>query len=270
MTDHVQRFAGRHVIITGSGSPVGIGRGIARRFAAEGAKVAVADVDRDGGEQAAAELKANGAEARFFYIDVTSEDSIKDCVRKATEAFGPIHVAVSNAGISETESSALEITQAQWDRVYAVNARGSFMFCRACANIMIDNDVKGSIVTISSIMGRAAKNMTGAYASSKAAVIMFTKSLAKALAPLGIRVNSVAPGMVSTNLYRPVETEMLMEKDSFVPWIIEQSVANGQLLIPREGTPEDMAAAVAFFASDDASYITAQCLCVDGGMDWSW
>jgi NAD(P)-dependent dehydrogenase (short-subunit alcohol dehydrogenase family) len=270
MTVYGKRFVNKHVIITGAGSPAGIGRGIAHRFAAEGAKVVVADVDRTGGEQVAAALSAQGAEARYISMDVTSEDSIKQCVQEAVEAFGPVHVAVSNAGISETESSALEISAAQWDRVYAVNARGSFMFCRACANNMIEHQVQGSIVTISSIMGRSAKNMTGAYASSKAAVIMFTKSLAKALAPLGIRVNSVAPGMVSTNLYRPVETEMMMDKDSFVPWIIEQCIASGQLLIPREGTPDDMAAAVAFLASDEAAYITAQCLCVDGGMDWSW
>jgi NAD(P)-dependent dehydrogenase (short-subunit alcohol dehydrogenase family) len=135
---------------------------------------------------------------------------------------------------------------------------------------MMDNDVKGSIITISSTMGRTSKNMTGAYASSKSAVIMFTRSLAKALAPMGIRVNSVAPGMVATNLYRPVETEMMMERDEFVPWIIEQCITSGQLLIPRVGTPEDMAATIAFLASKDAAYITAQCISVDGGMDWSW
>jgi meso-butanediol dehydrogenase/(S,S)-butanediol dehydrogenase/diacetyl reductase len=179
-------------------------------------------------------------------------------------------VAVSNAGISETESSALEISGEQWDKVYAVNTKGSFMFCRTCANEMINNDIKGSIVTISTIMGRSAKNMTGAYSSSKSAVIMFTKSLAKALGPMGIRVNSVAPGMVITNLYKNVEEEMMMEKDSFVPWIVEESIKSGQLLIPRDGKPEDMAAAVAFLASDEASYITAQVLSVDGGVDWSW
>ena len=268
MTETDRRFADKHVVITGAGS--GIGRGVARRFAAEGARVTVADIDGEGGARVAAELNESGAEAVFMPVDVTSDDSIRDLVGGAFETLGPIHVAVSNAGISETESSALEISAEQWDRVYAVNARGSFMFCRACAGNMIDNDVKGSIVTVSSIMGRSSKNITGAYASSKSAVIMFTKSLAKALAPMGIRVNSLAPGMVVTNLYRPVENEMMMEKDSFVPWIVEQCIESGQLLIPREGTPEDMAAAVAFLASDDASYITAQVLCVDGGMDWCW
>lgn len=268
MTEQLQRFTGRHVIVTGSGS--GIGRGIAHRFASEGARVVVADIDGKGGNAVAQELKHNGAEALYIPVDVTSEASIKGMIEEAAQAFGPPHVAVSNAGISETQSSALEITSEQWDAVFAVNTRGSFMFCRACATTMMENDIKGSIVTVSSIMGRAAKNMTGAYAASKAAVIMFTKTLAKALAPMGIRVNCIAPGMVRTNLYRPVEQEMLMERDSFVPWIIEQCVASGQLLIGREGTPFDMAAAAAFLASEDASYITAQVLCVDGGMDWCW
>ncbi len=263
-----KRFIDKHVIISGAGS--GIGRGIAHRFAAEGAKVVVADIDPEGGKGVAEELKKNGTQTIYIPVDVTSEDSIKELVKKAVETFGTLHVAVSNAGISETESSALEISGEQWDKVYAVNTKGSFMFCRTCANNMIDNETKGSIVTISTIMARSAKSMTGAYSSSKSAVIMFTKNLAKSLAPLGIRVNSVAPGMVKTNLYKNVEGEMLMEKDSFVPWIVEQSIKSGQLLIPREGEPEDMAAAVAFLASDEASYITAQVLSVDGGVDWSW
>lgn len=268
MSAPCKRFTDKHVIITGGGS--GIGEGIARRFASEGARVTVSDIDREGGERAVSELKKAGRAAQYLYVDVTSEESSKELVARAAETFGPLHVAVSNAGISETESSALEISTEQWDRVFAVNARGSFMFSRACANNMMENGVTGSIIIISSIMGRASKNMTGAYAASKAAAIMFTKTLAKALAPMGIRVNGLAPGMVKTNLYRPVESEMMMEKDSFVPWIIEQCIESGQLLIPREGTTEDMAGAVAFLASDDASYITAQVLCVDGGMDWCW
>ena len=268
MSELCKRFVDKHVIITGGGS--GIGEGIAHRFAAEGARVTVADIDKEGGERVAADLKKKGAEAQYLPVDVTSEESSKELVTKAVEAFGPLHVAVSNAGVSETESSALEISSEQWDKVFAVNTKGSFMFCRACANNMMENEVKGSIIVTSSIMGRASKNMTGAYAASKSAAIMFTKTLAKALAPMGIRVNSLAPGMVSTNLYRPVESEMMMEKDSFVPWIIEQCIETGQLLIPREGTPEDMAGAVAFLASDDASYITSQVLCVDGGVDWCW
>ena len=263
-----KRFVDKHIIITGGGS--GIGEGIAHRFAAEGARVTVADIDKAGGERVASELKGKGVEAHYLHVDVTSEESSKELVAKAVEFFGPLHVAVSNAGISETESSALEISSEQWDKVFAVNTRGSFMFARACATSMMENEIKGSIIITSSIMGRDSKNMTGAYAASKSAAIMFTKTLAKALAPMGIRVNSLAPGMVKTNLYQAVESEMMMEKDSFVPWIIDQCIESGQILIPRIGTPEDMAGAVAFLASEDASYITAQVLCVDGGLDWCW
>ncbi len=270
MEKNLKRFVGEHVVVTGAGSPVGIGRGIALRFASEGALVTIADIDPESGDRVAAEIKAQGGAAQFIYVDVSKEESILELIKKATAAYGPIKVGVSNAGISETQSSALEISVSEWDRIYGVNVRGSFLFCRACANNMMDHEVPGSIITISSTMGRTSKNMTGAYASSKSAVIMFTKSLAKALAPRGIRVNSIAPGLVTTNLYRPVESEMMMERDSFVPWIIEQCISSGQLLIPRVGTAEDMAAAVAFLASKDASYITAQCLSVDGGMDWSW
>jgi meso-butanediol dehydrogenase/(S,S)-butanediol dehydrogenase/diacetyl reductase len=268
MSEQCKRFVDKHVIITGAGS--GIGEGIAHRFGAEGARVTVADIDKEGGERVTADLKNKGAEAQYLPVDVTSEESSKELVTRAVETFGPLHVAVSNAGVSETESSALEISSEQWDKVFAVNTKGSFMFCRACGNNMMENEVKGSIIVTSSIMGRSSKSMTGAYAASKSAAIMFTKTLAKALAPMGIRVNSLAPGMVKTNLYRSVESEMMMDKDSFVPWIIEQCIESGQLLIPREGTAEDMAGAVAFLASDDASYITAQCLCVDGGLDWCW
>jgi NAD(P)-dependent dehydrogenase (short-subunit alcohol dehydrogenase family) len=119
-------------------------------------------------------------------------------------------------------------------------------------------------------MARGGKGMSGAYASSKAAVIMFTKTLAKALASSGIRVNCVSPGIVATDIYTKVEKEMMMEAGAFADWLVDESVNNGQLLIPRAGTPDEIAAAVAFLASEDASYITAQNLSVDGGMDWCW
>ena len=135
---------------------------------------------------------------------------------------------------------------------------------------MIDHGVTGAIVTLSTLMARSGKGMSGAYASSKAAVIMFTKTLAKSLAPMGIRVNCVSPGIVATDIYNKVENEMMMEKGTFADWLVEESIKNGQLLIPRGCQPAEIAAAVSFLASEDASYITAQNLSVDGGMDWCW
>jgi len=268
MNTGARRFVDQHVIITGAAT--GIGRGIALRFAAEGARVVIANRNRERGEKVAQEVRDKGWNAQYIRVDVAEPGSINELIRNAVSTFGPIHVAVSNAGVSETESSALDISVAEWDRIFNTNARGAFLFSRACAQNMIENNVPGAIVTISSNLARSAKCMAGAYPASKAAVIMLTKNLAKLLAPMGIRVNCVAPGVVATEIWHKMEKEMMMEQDTFADWLIEQSVASGQLLIPRTGEPAEIAAAVAFLASQEASYITAQVLSVDGGMDWCW
>ncbi len=261
-------FNNMHIIVTGAGA--GIGRAIAHRFAAAGANVIIANRNRENGESVVQEIQEKGGSALYIQTDVSQEQDITNLLQKATEAFGPVHVAISNAGITESASSALDITSQEWDQVYAVNTRGSFLFCRACAQNMMENSVQGAIVTISTLMARDGKGMSGAYASSKAAVIMFTKTLAKSLAPMGIRVNCVSPGIVATDIYSKVETEMMMEKGTFADWLVEESIKSGQLLIPRRGEPEEIASAVAFLASEEASYITAQNLSVDGGLDWCW
>ncbi len=268
MDTGARRFSDQHVIITGAAT--GIGRSIAHKFALEGAKVVIANRNRERGEAVAKEIRDKGWSAKHIFVDVAQPATIDELIKTAVAMYGPVNVAVSNAAVSETQSSALDISVEEWDRIFNINARGSFLFSRACAQNMIDNNIQGSIVTLSSIMARSAKSMSGAYPASKAAVIMFTKNLAKLLAPMGIRVNCVTPGVVATEIWHEVETEMMMEKDTFADWLIEQSIASGQLLIPRIGKPEEIAAAVAFLASSEASYITAQVLSVDGGMDWCW
>jgi NAD(P)-dependent dehydrogenase (short-subunit alcohol dehydrogenase family) len=268
MDSGARRFSDQHVIITGAAT--GIGRSIAHKFALEGAKVVIANRNRERGEAVAKEIRDKGWSAKHIFVDVAQPATIDELIKTAVAMYGPVNVAVSNAAVSETQSSALDISVDEWDRIFNINARGSFLFSRACAQNMIDNNIQGSIVTLSSIMARSAKSMSGAYPASKAAVIMFTKNLAKLLAPMGIRVNCVTPGVVATEIWHEVETEMMMEKDTFADWLIEQSIASGQLLIPRIGKPEEIASAVAFLASSEASYITAQVLSVDGGMDWCW
>ena len=268
MDSGARRFSDQHVIITGAAT--GIGRSIAHKFALEGAKVVIANRNRERGEAVAKEITDKGWSAKHIFVDVAQPATIDELIKTAVAMYGPVNVAVSNAAVSETQSSALDISVEEWDRIFNINARGSFLFSRACAQNMIDNNIQGSIVTLSSIMARSAKSMSGAYPASKAAVIMFTKNLAKLLAPMGIRVNCVTPGVVATEIWHEVETEMMMEKDTFADWLIEQSIASGQLLIPRIGKPEEIACAVAFLASSEASYITAQVLSVDGGMDWCW
>ncbi|MBN2106577.1 MAG: SDR family oxidoreductase [Deltaproteobacteria bacterium] len=268
MEQSIKRFLNKHIIITGAAA--GIGKGVALRFADEGGRVVIADRNRECGEAVAKQITESGGKAAYIFVDLVDHNSINELIKKAADVFGPVDIAVSNAGIAESQSSALDINVEEWDRVYDINTRGSFFFCKACAQNMMDNDTKGSIVTMGSLVARSAKGMSGAYASSKAAIIMFTKTLAKCLAPMGIRVNCVSPGIVATEIYSNVEKEMMMEKDSFADWLVEQSIASGQLLISRCGTSGDIAGAVAFLASDDAAYITAQNLSVDGGMDWCW
>lgn len=262
------RFNNMHIVVTGAGT--GIGRSITHCFAAEGGRVVIANRNRANGDRVVREIEDRGGTALYIQTDVTQERDIDSLLQKACESYGPVHVAVSNAAISESASSALDISTEEWNKVYSINTRGAFLFCRACARNMIDHGVKGSIITISTLMARSGKWMSGAYASSKAAVIMFTKTLAKCLAPMGIRVNCVSPGVVATDIYNKVEEEMMMGKGTFADWLVEQSIESGQLLIPRIGKPEEIATAVAFLASEDAAYITAQNLSVDGGMDWCW
>ena len=177
MEKGLKRFSGRNVVVTGGGS--GIGIGICRRFAGEGANVVVADIDEEGGKKTENEIKAKKGSASYIYVDVSDNNSINELIKKSVSEFGNIDIAVANAGISDKASSALEATVEDWDRVYDVNVKGAFFFSKASILHMMENGVKGSVVTISSIMGRAIKNMTGAYASSKASVIAFTKTLAK-------------------------------------------------------------------------------------------
>ena len=239
MDTGARRFSDQHVIITGAAT--GIGRSIAHKFALEGAKVVIANRNRERGEAVAKEIRDKGWSAKHIFVDVAQPATIDELIKTAVAMYGPVNVAVSNAAVSETQSSALDISVDEWDRIFNINARGSFLFSRACAQNMIDNNIQGSIVTLSSIMARSAKSMSGAYPASKAAVIMFTKNLAKLLAPMGIRVNCVTPGVVATEIWHEVETEMMMEKDTFADWLIEQSIASGQLLIPRIGKPEEIA-----------------------------
>ncbi len=159
------RFKDMHIVVTGAGT--GIGRSIAHRFAAEGGRVVIADRNRDTGERVVQEIKEQGGSALCVKTDVSKGQDIERLIKQATEAFGPIHVAVSNAGITESTSSALDITPQEWDKVYEVNTKGSFLFCRTCAQNMIDHGITGSIVTLSTLMARSGKGMSGAYASSK-------------------------------------------------------------------------------------------------------
>lgn len=199
----------------------------------------------------AAEIHEKGGTACYISCDVAIPESIDELILKAVETYGPIHIAVSNAGINEKQASAADLTVEEWNRIMDVNARGSFLFCRACAMNMADNNIAGSIVAVSSAMARGTKTETGAYPASKAAVLQLAKNLAKCFAAMGIRVNCVSPGVVATEIWDTIEDAMMAERGTFIDWIIEESVKNGQLLIPRKGRADEIAAAIAFLAFDN-------------------
>ena len=240
------RLEGRKALVTGGAS--GIGAAICRRLAAEGADVWVGDVNTAGAEEVAAEISGQAVE-----LDVTDLGS----ARAATEAAGTLDVLVNNAGTDEF-GFFTETTPEQWRRVIAVNLDG-VLNCTAAALPDMQQAGYGRIVSISSEAGRVGSKGSAVYSAAKGGVIAFMKVIARENGRYGITANSIAPG--------PIETPLLMQAAEFGEIgqkIIENMKAGTQLR--RLGQPDEVAAAVAFFASDDASYVTGEILGVSGGM----
>jgi len=242
------RLEGKVAIITGGAR--GMGEATSRRFVAEGAKVAIADVLEDSGRALAAEL---GDSARFWKLDVTSEEEWAQVVGEVEATFGGIDVLVNNAGILMFKTI-LETTKADFESVLGVNLVGEFLGVRTVAPGMIARG-RGAIVNVSSVDGMKGANSLVAYASSKWGVRGLTKVAAMELGHKGIRVNSVHPGGVNT---------IMSNHDSVSRAEIDKAYAHVPL--QRIGGPEEVAAASLFLASDDASYLNGAEIVVDGGM----
>ena len=245
------RLAGKVALVSGAAS--GMGQSEATIFAREGAKVVVADILEMEGKQVAEKIAAGGGQARFVKLDVTSEAEWDAAVKAAVGAFGKLDVLVNNAGISGTYDQDM-LSSAAWDKVMAVNAKGVFLGMKAAIPLM-KKAGGGAIVNISSISGFVGQDgVHMAYNASKGAVRIMTKTAAVQLAGDGIRVNSVHPGFMP-----PMRTS----KTSADPtW---RAKMLGAVPMKREGRVEEVAYAVLFLASDEASYITGTELVVDGG-----
>lgn len=246
------RVDGKVALITGGAS--GLGAESARRLAREGAKVVITDLATDAGETLAEEI---GGTALFLTQDVTDEARWGEVVDATLERFGKIDVLVNSAGIGEGGQSILEATLEVWRRTIAINLEGTFLGVKAVAPSMAAAG-RGSIINISSILGKVGLAGASAYCASKGGVLMLTKSVALELAPLGVRVNSVHPGFIETpmvlNAFRNSENENEM-RDTIV-----SRHAMGRLGIPRE-----IADAILFLASDESSFMTGAEMVVDGG-----
>jgi NAD(P)-dependent dehydrogenase (short-subunit alcohol dehydrogenase family) len=252
-------LAGKVAIVTGGAS--GIGRGIVEKFLAEGAKVVIADVQREPGEALAAQA---GADAHFRYTDVGDQAQVGELVNTAVERFGGLHVMVNNAGISSPLRRGLFTEDfAEFDRVMRVNVLGVMAGTRDAARYMAEAG-GGSIVNISSIGGVLAGGGVPVYRASKAAVIHFSKSASIELAQYEIRVNCIAPGNIPTPLVKSSASGEDLERLERFEARIRQTMRDDRPL-KREGTAEDVAEAVLYFAGDRSLYVTGTVLPIDGG-----
>ena len=254
-----KRLDGRAAIVTGGA--VGIGAAVARRLAQEGAKVVVADVKAGEGAASVASLRNIGAEAIFLPTDVSDAGQVRAMVERALDAFGRLDVLVNNAGIPGPPVPVDALDPADWDRVLAVNLRGSFL-CAKFAVPHLEASGRGAIVNIASTFGLVGAHTTTAYSASKGGVIALTRQLAVDLGPRGIRVNAVCPGFVDNDMDA---RRTRMTPEAAAANLAAREAAAALQPVGRQGSTDEIAAAVAFLASDDAAFVTGAILPVDGG-----
>lgn len=248
----MHRLDGQVALVTGGGS--GIGRSTALAFADAGATVVVSDVDDAGGEATVRTIVDGGGKAVYVHTDVTVDAQVVAMVDQAVSTFGRLDHAFNNAGMEGEPAPLEECSRENWDRTLAVNLTGVFSCMQAEVPAMRANG-SGSIVNCASIAGLNGFPGLAAYVASKHGVNGLTRAAALELAPAGIRVNSVCPGAIDTEMIARVKSEQ--------PELIEQTVAAHPL--GRLGRPEEIAATVVWLCSDAASFVTGQAIAVDGG-----
>jgi glucose 1-dehydrogenase len=250
MRESGMRFADQVVIVTGGAQ--GIGRACVEAFAAEGAAVVIADIDAEGGEKTADAIKAQGGRAKFIQTDVGDAGQAQRLVDQTLKGFGRLDVLINNAGIIKT-AEFLEIGEADFDAVLRVNLKGVFLVGQAAARAMVRQG-RGAIVNMSSANAVVAIANQVPYVTSKGAVNQLTKVMALALADKGVRVNAIGPGSILTDLLKVV-----MNDEAARRRILSRTPMG------RCGEPAEVAKIALFLASDDASYLTGQCIYPDGG-----
>jgi NAD(P)-dependent dehydrogenase (short-subunit alcohol dehydrogenase family) len=260
------RFAGRVALVTGAAS--GIGAATARRLASEGARVGVVDRDAEGAARVAKEIEAAGGSAQAFACDVASSAAVDEVARAATAALGPVDVLANVAGIGDRGGAPIEtIEDAVFAGVLAVNLAGPFYFCRALLPGMAARG-RGAVVNVSSLAGRTKSALGGlAYTASKSGLLGLTRHLAFDYGPRGVRVNAICPGGVDTPMIRAAAAAGSAQGGEIAKTRAAHSAALQALMpIKRLSSAEEQAAAIAFLASDDASYINGVSLDVNGGL----
>ena len=244
----MQRLAGRNALITGGNT--GIGRAVALAYAAEGADVAINWIDRESEAlRLVAEIEASGRRALAVRADVTAESDVRAMTDRVHETFGRLDILVSNAGIQHPQALT-EMSVGDWDRMLAVHLRGAFLCAREAARHMIARG-DGRMIFTCSQLGYIGRERYSAYSTAKAGLIVFMRSIAKELAPHGILVNGVSPGLIDTG-FDPLSDDVKRAHAASLP-------------LKRLGTPEDIVSAYVFLASAQASYYCGQLLHPNGG-----
>jgi NAD(P)-dependent dehydrogenase (short-subunit alcohol dehydrogenase family) len=247
----MKRLEGRVALVTGAGN--GIGRAIVDVFAREGAHVYVTDVDGAAAEATATELRSHSNEATALTCDVSRGQDVTAMFRAVQMAHGKLDIVVNNAGLN-VRSDFRHLSDADWVKIREVNLDGVLRIARD-GFPMLAASKRGSLINIASILGQRGMRPAVAYSTTKGAVAAMTRGLAVEFAPFGIRVNTVSPGFVHTNL-----TRQAMRNPHMLKSLVDETA------LKRLGEPEEIARAVLFFASDDSSYCTGSELVVDGGM----
>ncbi len=243
------RLANKVALVTGAAQ--GIGREIALKFAAEGADIAVGDINLERAIKTQDDIEGLGRKALALELDVTDYAKLTEALNKILDKFGKVDILVNNAGITK-DNLLLRMSDAEWDAVLNVNLKGTFNCTKALSRLMIKQRY-GKIINVASIIGIIGNAGQANYSASKAGIIALTKTAAKELASRNINVNAVAPGFIQTEMTARLPEDLKQKMQEAIP-------------LGMFGSPVDVAAVCVFLASEDASYITGQTIIVDGGM----
>jgi NAD(P)-dependent dehydrogenase (short-subunit alcohol dehydrogenase family) len=255
-----RRLEGKHALLTGAGG--GIGLAVARAYLEAGARCSLVDLAPEPSRECAALLDAQAERCHYLAADVSTLAQIDAMLRAAQARFGPVDILFNNAAVFDM-APLLDSDEAMYDKLFAVNVKGAFFVMQKVLAQMVEAGVKGAVINMASQAGRRGEALVSHYCASKAAVISYTQSAALAMAPHGIRVNGIAPGVIDTPMWGQVDA--LFAKYENLPQGEKKKRVGEAVPLGRMGSPADLCGAAVFLASDEAAYVTAQTLNVDGG-----